>query len=166
MPSVEYTCDAWRVYQSLYLTSGSDDITQYFSIWTCRIRFHFQNMVEINIYITLQAQLNEIFQIKCSMYDLNRAFFIFPLVVPRYIDRKYGIIEYHSILYRLITGERIFQIVIGMQFFRWFLNSANFTENALISGNFVLYKRIESALLKDIFRKFWVLWLASLLSYM
>ena len=44
------------------------------------------------------------------------------------------------------------------------LNSGNFTEIPLNSlwGNFVLYKRIGNAISKDIFRKFWLLWLASL----
>ena len=35
-----------------------------------------------------------------------------------------------------------------------FLNSGDFTDKALISGNFVLYKRIGTGLSKDIFMKF------------
>ncbi len=50
----------------------------------------------------------------------------------------------------------------GCKFSGNFLNSGNLTENALISGNYVLYKRIGSALFKDIFRKFRLVWLTSL----
>ena len=53
--------------------------------------------------------------------------------------------------------------ILGMEVLRKFtINSGYVTENALISGNIVLYKRIWVFFPKDIFRKLWLLWLAFL----
>ena len=41
--------------------------------------------------------------------------------------------------------------ILGCKFSGTFLNSGHFTENVLISGIFVLYKRTESIFSKEIF---------------